>query len=61
MICRKPLLSDQRNVPAEFIVYKGFGHGTNKPKERLAAIWHNWQWFSLYIWEDPQIPGSKKQ
>jgi dipeptidyl aminopeptidase/acylaminoacyl peptidase len=37
-------------VPARLVVYKGFGHGINKPKERLAATWHNWQWFSRYIW-----------
>jgi len=39
-----------RNVPAELIVYKGFGHGITKPKERLAATWHNWQWFNKYAW-----------
>lgn len=38
-----------RGVPAKLIVYKGFGHGINKPKERLAAIWHNWLWFNEYI------------
>nr|HPH21564.1 prolyl oligopeptidase family serine peptidase [Haliscomenobacter sp.] len=37
-------------VPAKLVVYKGFGHGINKPKERLAALWHNWQWFNKYIW-----------
>ena len=40
------------DVPAQLIVYKGFGHGITKPKERLAAIWHNWQWFSRYLWEE---------
>jgi dipeptidyl aminopeptidase/acylaminoacyl peptidase len=39
-----------KNVPAELIVYKGFGHGITKPKERLAATWHNWQWFNKYVW-----------
>lgn len=44
-------------VTTKFIVYKGFGHGINKPKERLAATWHNWQWFGKYIWEeDIEIP-----
>jgi dipeptidyl aminopeptidase/acylaminoacyl peptidase len=38
-----------RNIPSRLIVYKGFGHGITKPKERLAAIWHNWQWFNHYI------------
>lgn len=44
-------------VETKFIVYKGFGHGINKPKERLAATWHNWQWFGKYIWgEAIEIP-----
>lgn len=44
-------------VETKFIIYKGFGHGINKPKERLAATWHNWQWFGKYIWgEDIEIP-----
>jgi dipeptidyl aminopeptidase/acylaminoacyl peptidase len=46
-----------KGVPAKLIVYKGFGHGITKPKERLAAIWHNWQWFNKYIWgENIDIP-----
>jgi len=49
-------LQDQ-NVETKLIVYKGFGHGINKPKERLAAIWHNWQWFAKHIWgEEVEIP-----
>lgn len=49
-------LRDQ-GVPCELIVYKGFGHGINKPKEILAATWHNWQWFSRYIWgEEVELP-----
>ena len=44
-------------VETKLIVYKGFGHGINKPKERLAATWHNWQWFGKYIWnEDIEVP-----
>ncbi len=44
-------------VPTKLIIYKGFGHGITKPKERLAAIWHNWQWFGKYIWgEDIELP-----
>jgi dipeptidyl aminopeptidase/acylaminoacyl peptidase len=41
-----------RNIPSKLIVYKGFGHGINKPKERLAAIWHNWEWFNKYVFGD---------
>jgi len=44
-------------VPTKLIVYKDFGHGISKPKEQLAATWHNWQWFAKYIWgEDVVIP-----
>ena len=49
-------------VPAKLIVYKGFGHGISKPKEQLAATWHNWQWFAKYIWgEDVDIPVEIKE
>lgn len=49
-----------RGVPSELIVYKGFGHGITKPKERLAATWHNWQWFNKYIWnETVELPQGK--
>lgn len=51
-----------RNVPAELIVYKGFGHGITKPKERLAATWHNWQWFNKYVWgENVEMPMGEKK
>lgn len=46
-----------RGIPSKLIVYKGFGHGINKPKERLAATWHNWQWFNKYIFgEEETMP-----
>jgi dipeptidyl aminopeptidase/acylaminoacyl peptidase len=44
-------------VDVKLIVYKDFGHGISRPKEQLAAQWHNWQWFAKYIWnEDVKIP-----
>jgi dipeptidyl aminopeptidase/acylaminoacyl peptidase len=44
-------------VEARLIVYKGFGHGIDKPKERLAAVWHNWQWFGKHLWgETIELP-----
>ncbi|NAS30456.1 prolyl oligopeptidase family serine peptidase [Flavobacteriaceae bacterium R38] len=44
-------------VPTKLIIYNGFGHGITRPKERLAAIWHNWQWFGKYLWnEEIEIP-----
>ena len=49
-------LRDQ-GVDNKLIIYKGFGHGISKPKERLAAVWHNWQWFNKYIWgEEVELP-----
>ena len=48
-----------RGVPVKLVVYKGFGHGIDKPKERLAATWHNWQWFGKYVWgEETKIEGE---
>jgi dipeptidyl aminopeptidase/acylaminoacyl peptidase len=53
-------LRDQQ-VPVELVVYKGFGHGISKPKERLAANWHNWQWFNKYVWgETVALPLGEK-
>ena len=44
-------------VETELVIYNGFGHGITKPKERLAAMWHNWQWFGKYIWnEEIKLP-----
>jgi dipeptidyl aminopeptidase/acylaminoacyl peptidase len=44
-------------VETKLIIYKGFGHGINKPRERLAATWHNWQWINKHLWgEDVVIP-----
>lgn len=49
-------LRDQ-GVENKLVIYKGFGHGISKPKERLAAVWHNWQWFNKYIWgEEITLP-----
>jgi dipeptidyl aminopeptidase/acylaminoacyl peptidase len=48
-----------RGVPVRLIVYKGFGHGIDKPKERLAATLHNWQWFGKYVWgEEVKLAGD---
>jgi dipeptidyl aminopeptidase/acylaminoacyl peptidase len=39
-----------RGVPVKMIVYKGFGHGINKPKQQRAVMEHNYEWFSQWIW-----------
>ncbi len=47
-------------VPVELVIYKGFGHGISKPKELLAAVWHNWRFFAKWIWdEDVVIPSEE--
>lgn len=51
-------LQDNR-VPAKLVVYKGFGHGITKPKERLAAMWHNWEWFNKYLWGEDVVMGEE--
>ena len=49
-------LQDQ-GVPTRLILYEDFGHGIVRPKERLAAVWHNWQWFEKWIWgRDVELP-----
>ncbi|HXG53879.1 MAG TPA: S9 family peptidase, partial [Vicinamibacterales bacterium] len=40
-------------VPVKLIVYKGFGHGLNKPKAARAAMEHNFDWFNHYVWGEP--------
>jgi dipeptidyl aminopeptidase/acylaminoacyl peptidase len=40
-------------VPVQLIIYKGFGHGLNKPKAARAAMQHNADWFEKYIWGKP--------
>jgi dipeptidyl aminopeptidase/acylaminoacyl peptidase len=45
-------------VPARLIVYKGFGHGITKPKEQLAAMQHNWEWFGQYVFGRAAVAGN---
>jgi len=42
-------LRDQ-NVPVQLSIFKGFGHGINKPKANRAAMQQNFEWFTRYIW-----------
>ena len=36
-------------MPVKLIVYKGFGHGLNKPQAARAAMEHNLEWFNRYV------------
>ena len=44
---------EDRGVPVEMIVYKGFGHGITKPRSQRAVMQHNLAWFNHYIFGDP--------
>ena len=44
---------EDKGVKVEMIVYKGFGHGINKPKAMRAVMQHNLIWFNHYLWNDP--------
>ncbi len=46
-------LQDQK-VPVELMIFRGFGHGIDKPKANRALLQQNWDWFGRYLW-----PGEK--
>ena len=46
-------------VETQLIIYKGFGHGITKPRERLAAMVHNWEWFARHIWGEEAEPANE--
>jgi dipeptidyl aminopeptidase/acylaminoacyl peptidase len=39
-----------RGVPVKLVVFKGFGHGLNKPKAARAAMEQNLEWFNTHVW-----------
>ncbi|HXG92257.1 MAG TPA: S9 family peptidase [Blastocatellia bacterium] len=50
---------EDKGVPVRMIVYKGFGHGIDKPKQQRAVMEHNLEWFSQWIWgEKPAQEGK---
>jgi dipeptidyl aminopeptidase/acylaminoacyl peptidase len=44
---------EDRDVPVEMVVYKGYGHGISKPKSVRAVMEHNLAWFNHHLWGDP--------
>jgi dipeptidyl aminopeptidase/acylaminoacyl peptidase len=50
-------LRDQ-NVPVRLAVYKGFGHGIDKPKSNRAVMTHNEEWFAKWIWGEGANPSQ---
>lgn len=57
---------EDRRVPVEMVVYKGFGHGITKPRAQRAVMTHNLVWFNHYLWGDAlpnlaDLPLPKKE
>lgn len=52
---------EDRGVPVEMVVYKGFGHPITKPKSMRAVMFHNLSWFNHYIFGDPLPDFSKPE
>ncbi len=46
---------EDRGVPVKMYVYKGFGHGINKPRQQRAVMEHNYEWFSQWIWGEKPV------
>ena len=44
---------EDHGVPVKMVVYDGFGHPIDKPKQQRAAMAENENWFNHYIWGDP--------
>ncbi|BDC48098.1 peptidase S9 [Bryobacterales bacterium F-183] len=44
-----------KGVPVQLSVFKGFGHGINKPKQALAVLEQNYAFFSEWIWKDKEV------
>jgi dipeptidyl aminopeptidase/acylaminoacyl peptidase len=42
-----------RGVPVRMVVYPGFGHPINKPKQQRSVMEENLRWFGHYIWDEP--------
>jgi dipeptidyl aminopeptidase/acylaminoacyl peptidase len=48
---------EDRGVPVKMVVYDGFGHPINKPKQQRAVMEENENWFAHYIWGEPLAPS----
>jgi dipeptidyl aminopeptidase/acylaminoacyl peptidase len=48
---------EDHGVPVKMVMYEGFGHSINKPKQQRAVMEENENWFGHYIWGDPLAPS----
>lgn len=44
---------EDHGVPVKMVLYDGFGHPINKPKQQRAVMEENENWFAHYIWGEP--------
>jgi dipeptidyl aminopeptidase/acylaminoacyl peptidase len=44
---------EDMGVPVKLVIYDGFGHPINKPKQQRAVMEENENWFDHYIWGEP--------
>jgi dipeptidyl aminopeptidase/acylaminoacyl peptidase len=50
---------EDKGVPVKMVVFKGFGHGIDKPKQQRAVMEQNYEWFSQWVWgEKPAQEGK---
>jgi dipeptidyl aminopeptidase/acylaminoacyl peptidase len=47
------LALEDRGVPVKLVVYEGFGHAINKPRQMVAVLAENMAWFGHHIFGDP--------
>ena len=44
---------EDKGVPVKMVLYHGFGHPIDKPKQQRAVMEENLHWFEHYIWGEP--------
>ena len=42
-----------KGVPVRMVVYPGFGHPIDKPKQQRSVMEENLRWFGHWIWDEP--------
>lgn len=47
------LALEDRKVPVKMVVYDGFGHAVNRPRQMVAVMAENLAWFGHHIFGDP--------
>ncbi len=47
-----------KGVPVRMVVYPGFGHPIDKPKQQRSVMEENLRWFGHWIWNEPLAPDG---